>query len=235
MAPKILCLIPARGGSKSIPRKNILPLNGKPLIVHSIETAKACRLIDRVIVSTDDQEIAEVARFAGAEVPFLRPPEISGDQSLDFEVFEHCLDWLKKNENFEPDILVHFRPTSPNRSLESVEEAIQLLLKNPDADSIRAVCEPTQNPFKMWSLEEGWLKPLIESEIKEAFNQPRQALPKVYWQIGYIDVIRRSTIVQKKSMTGDRIKPLILSDEVATDIDSYFDFDLAGMKMRERK
>ena len=108
---KIIALIPARGGSKSIPRKNIYPVAGKPLIAHSIRQALESKYISRVIVSTDDEEIADVSRQWGAEVPFMRPAEFSQDQSLDIEVFDHALRWLKKNEAYEPELVVHLRPT----------------------------------------------------------------------------------------------------------------------------
>ena len=115
MSAEILALIPARGGSKSIPRKNLRLLGGRPMITYSIDHARASRHITRIIVSTDDDEIAAVSRAAGAEVPFLRPAEYAQDQSLDFEVFDHALRWLQTHENYRPDLVVHLRPTGPVR------------------------------------------------------------------------------------------------------------------------
>jgi len=232
---KIIALIPARAGSKSIPLKNIKLFCGKPLIVHSIEAALACPLINRTIVSTDSKEIAEIAKNAGAEVPFLRPEKFAQDDTPDLPVFIHCLEWLKEHEGFEPDILVHLRPTSPLRTVSMIEKAIQLLIDEPEADAIRAVCEPSQNPFKMWEImEDGFISPLAKTNIEEQYNQPRQRLPIVYWQNGYIDVTRRKTIVEKNSMTGDKIKPLIVDNSDIIDIDNELTFEFAEVMYRRK-
>jgi len=225
---KIIALIPARSGSKSIPSKNIKLFCGKPLLVHSVETALACPSVDRTIVSTDSEQIVAVAKEAGAEVPFLRPAEFAQDSTPDFPVFIHCLEWLRSNQDYEPDIIVHLRPTSPLRTTGMVEKAIQLLIDNPCTDSVRSVCSPTQSPFKMWDIgEEGFLSPLLDTDICEQWNQPRQKLPKVYWQNGYVDVTRRTTLIEKHSMTGDRILPLIVCDTHILDIDSQLTFEQA--------
>lgn len=225
---KIVAVIPARGGSKSIPLKNIRLFCGKPLLVHSIETALACSYIDRTIVSTDSEQIATIAKEAGSEVPFLRPAEFARDDTLDLPVFLHCLDWLKINEGYEPDIIVHLRPTSPLRTVSMVEISVRMLIDNPSADSVRSVCSPTQNPFKMWNIdEEGFLTPLLKTDIYEQWNQPRQKLPEVYWQNGYVDVTRRTTLIEKHSMTGDRILPMIVRGTHILDIDSLLTFEQA--------
>ncbi|MBW8039165.1 MAG: acylneuraminate cytidylyltransferase family protein [Planctomycetes bacterium] len=225
---KVVAIIPARGGSKSIPLKNIKSFCGKPLLVHSIETALGCSTIDRTIVSTDSEQIATVAKEACAEVPFLRPAEFAQDDALDLPVFLHCLDWLKANEGYEPDIIVHLRPTSPLRTVVMVEKAIHKLIENPRADSVRSVCTPSQNPFKMWSIDkDGFLSPLIKIDIYEQWNQPRQKLPKVYWQNGYVDVTRRTTLIKKHSMTGDKILSLVIEDTHIIDIDNQVTFELA--------
>ena len=225
---KVVALIPARGGSKSIPLKNIKSFCGKPLLVHSIVTSLGCSSIDRTIVSTDLEQIATVAKEAGAEVPFLRPAEYAKDDTDDLPVFLHCLDWLKQNENYEPDIIVHLRPTSPLRTTTMVEKAIHMLIENPSADSVRTVCTPSQSPFKMWDIDkDGFLSPLIKTDIHEQWNQPRQKLPKVYWQNGYVDVTRRTTLVKKHSMTGDKILPLVIEDTHIIDIDNQVTFELA--------
>lgn len=228
---KVIAIIPSRGGSKSIPLKNIKPFLDKPLIVHSIKIALDCPSIDRTIVSTDSEDIALIAKEAGAEVPFLRPAEYAQDDTLDLPVFEHCLQWLQKNESYLPDIIVQLRPTSPLRTTNMVEKAIQILTNNPQADSVRAICEPTQNPFKMWTItDEGYLSPLLNNtDILELYNQPRQNLPKVYWQNGYVDVTRRKTILEKKSMTGDKIMPLLVDNSNIIDIDNELTFKLAEL------
>jgi len=229
--PHVLALIPARGGSKSIPMKNIAPLAGRPLIAHSIEVARKCRRISRVIVSTDSEQIRQVSLSCGAEVPFLRPAEIAEDDTTDLPVFVHALRWLSDHEAYHPDIVVHVRPTTPLRTPERVDAAIEALIENPEADSVRAVSPPLQNPFKMWTLGDTYLEPLVDIGIPEPYNQPRQRLPTVYWQTGYLDVVRTSTLLEKNSMTGDRILPYIMDEQFVVDIDQPFSLRLAEFLM----
>ena len=222
---EVLCLIPARGGSKSIPRKNIRSFAGHPLIAYSIVAGKTAATVTRVIVSTDDEEIAKVAQSYGAETPFLRPKDISLDDTPDLPVFQHALKWFADQENYKPDVVVQLRPTSPLRRVEQIDQCVYRLLEHPEADSVRTVCTPFQNPYKMWRIEQGSLmKPLIASDIPEAYNQPRQALPDVYWQTGYVDAAWSDTIMQKNSMTGDRILPVVIDPEDWIDIDSPDDW-----------
>lgn len=222
---EVLAIIPARGGSKSIPRKNIIDFAGFPLISYSIAAALEAETINRVIVSTDDQEIAATAVEYGAEVPFIRPEELSRDETPDFPVFEHALEWLKLNQDYQPEIIVQLRPTSPLRRVEHVNQAVLRLLERPEADSIRTICVPFQNPYKMWRIgEDGFLLPLIESDLPEPYNLPRQALPEVFWQTGYVDAAWVDTIKEKKSMTGERILPLVIGAEEWIDIDSPDDW-----------
>ncbi len=229
---EILAIIPARGGSKGIPHKNIRSFAGKPLIFYSIKTALNSKLISRVIVSTDDPKIRNVAIKFGAEAPFLRPKKYALDLSPDFPAFVHALTWLNKNEDYRPDIVVHLRPTSPLRNITRVDRAIELLLNHPKADSVRAVIIPSQNPFKMWSIQKnGFMKPLVQSKYKEAYNMPRQLLPKVFWQTGYVDAVRASTILKKHSMTGDYILPLLLNPDEWIDIDIPGDWKKAEEKV----
>ena len=216
---KIIALIPARGGSKSIPRKNIYPVAGKPLIAHSIRQALESKYIARVIVSTDDEEIAEVSRKWGAEVPFMRPAEFSQNQSLDIEVFDHALRWLKKNEAYEPELVVHLRPTGPVRRVARIDQAIETILAQPEADALRSVQIAKQNPYKMWFIENGLLKPILQLEgIAEPYNMPRQKLPKTYWQNGTLDITRAKTVLEKKSMMGEKIIAFEINDP-AYDLD----------------
>jgi N-acylneuraminate cytidylyltransferase len=135
----VLALIPARGGSKSVPRKNLLPVAGRPLIAYSIMHAKACQSITRIIVSTDDDEIAEVSRSYGAEVPFKRPADAASDTATDFQVFHHALTWLAEHEAYVPELVVHLRPTGPVRETALIERAVQLMLGSPEADALRSV------------------------------------------------------------------------------------------------
>ncbi len=222
---QILAIIPARGGSKSIPRKNIRSFAGHPLIAYSIVAALAAETITRVIVSTDDPEIAEISRQYGAETPFLRPAEISQDQTPDLPVFQHALNWLAAEEDYHPQIVVQLRPTSPFRRVQHIDQAVYQLLEKPQADSIRTVCMPFQNPFKMWKIHrDGFMRPLLETKFTEPYNMPRQALPEVFWQTGYVDAAWADTLLQKNSMTGERILPLIIAADEWIDIDSPDDW-----------
>ena len=223
----ILAIIPARGGSKGIPRKNIRLFAGYPLIAWSIAAAKQSELVTRIIVSTDDEEIAAVAHEWGAETPFLRPTELAQDKTTDLPVFVHALKWLEDVEGYRPDAVVQLRPTSPIRPKGMVDDAIRILLDHKDAECVRGVVPAGQNPFKMWRFQ-GEDKPLAQllevPGIAEPYNAPRQILPSVYWQTGHIDVIRTTTISEKKSLTGNIIYPLVIDPKYTVDIDTPADW-----------
>jgi CMP-N-acetylneuraminic acid synthetase len=221
----VLAIIPARGGSKSIPRKNIRQFAGCPLIAFSISAALASETITRVIVSTDDEQIAAISSRYGAEIPFLRPDPLAQDNTPDLPVFEHALNWLIEHEGYRPEIIVQLRPTSPLRRVWHIDESVHRLLEHPEADAIRTVCVPFQNPYKMWQVaEDGLIQPLIQTDLREAYNMPRQLLPDVYWQTGYVDAAWSDTILEKKSMTGDFILPLVIPSSDWIDIDSEDDW-----------
>ncbi len=222
---EVLAIIPARGGSKSIPRKNIRSFAGHPLIAYSIAAGLAAETVTRVIVSTDDDEIGVISKRYGAEVPFLRPDEFSRDDTPDLPVFQHALNWLAERESYSPDIVVQLRPTSPFRRVWHIDQAVYRLIEQPTADAVRTVCIPFQNPFKMWRIDEdGYMQPLIQTEYTEPYNLPRQALPEIYWQTGYVDVTWSDTILSKNSMTGTRILPLVIDPNEWIDIDSPDDW-----------
>lgn len=225
MDSEVLAIVPARGGSKSIPRKNIRLFAGHPLIAYSIAAGLAAEMVSRLIVSTDDVEIAEIARLYGAEIPFLRPDELSRDNTPDLPVFQHALNWLYDHEGYRPEIVVQLRPTSPFRNTVHIDRAVLQLLEHLEADSVRTVCIPFQNPYKMWRIGgDGFMHPLLDIGIPEPYNQPRQVLPEVYWQTGYVDAAWVDTILTKNSMTGDSILPLIIGAEEWIDIDSPDDW-----------
>jgi CMP-N-acetylneuraminic acid synthetase len=222
---EVLALIPARGGSKSIPRKNIRLFAGFPLVAYSIRAGLAAGAVNRVVVSTDDAEIAAVARRYSAETPFLRPAELSGDDTPDLPVFQHALKWLADHEGYSPEIVVQLRPTSPFRRVAHIDQAVYALLEHPQADAVRTVCIPFQNPYKMWQIStDGYLNPLLKTSFAEAYNMPRQILPAVYWQTGYVDAARATTIVDKNTMTGENILPLVIDPSEWIDIDSPEDW-----------
>lgn len=225
--PRVIALIPARGGSKSIPRKNLKPLAGYPLVVYSIAAGLQAASVDRVIVSTDDPEIANLARQWGADVPFLRPAHLAQDDTPDFPVIEHAVRWLQEHENDHPDIIVQLRPTSPLRPPNCVDDGVARLLAQPAADSLRAVKPAGENPYKMWRIAAGWLVPLLETGLPEAYNMPRQKLPQTFWQTGHLDVIRVASMLQKNSLTGDHVLPLMVDARYAVDIDHPEQWQLA--------
>ena len=224
----ILALVPARGGSKSIPRKNLRRFAGHPLVAYSIAAGLQAQSVSRVIVSTDDEEIAEVSRRYGAEVPFLRPVELAADDTPDLPVFLHALAWLKEREDYRPEIVVQLRPTSPVRPPDCVDQAVELLRNRPDAGSVRGVVLSGQNPYKMWRVvEDGSMHPLLGTEYHEPYNMPRQKLPSTYWQTGHIDAIRTTTILEKGSMSGEVVLPLMLDPQYTVDIDTLRDWERA--------
>lgn len=225
--PEVLAIIPARGGSKGIPRKNIKEFAGYPLIAYSIAAGLHAETVTRTILSTDDEEIASVARQWGAETPFLRPAELASDGALDLPVYQHALKWLEEKEGYKPDVVVQLRPTSPVRPVDCVDRAVTMLLQNPEADCVRGVVPAGQNPYKMWRRDEksGQISPLLHVPgIPEPFNAPRQILPPVYWQTGHIDAIRPESILVKNSMTGDRILGMVIDPQYTIDIDTPKDW-----------
>ena len=234
---QVLAIIPARGGSKSIPRKNIKPLAGHPLVAYSIAAALQAKRVTRTIVSTDDEEIASVARQYGAETPFLRPAEFAQDQTTDLPVFQHALAWLAENEAYTPDIIVQLRPTSPIRPPDCVDQAVKILIDHPDADSVRGVVPSGQNPFKMWRVDEaGKMVSLLSVPgIEEPFNAPRQALPTTYWQTGHIDAIWTKTIRSQASLSGKVIYPLFIDPGYTIDIDTLKDWRRAETMIFQRE
>ena len=237
MSQQILALIPARGGSKKVPGKNIRPLAGKPMIAYAVEAAKESRFITRVIVSTDDDAIAAAAREAGAEVPFRRPTELGGDRVTDLPVFQHALRWLEERENYRPELVVHLRPTAPLRRAEHIDAGIEKLLAHPEADAVRSVMPATQHPHKMWKFDGKRMRPFLPglSMADEQFNQPRQALPEAFIQNGSVDVVRREVILEKNSMTGSVVLGMIMDELDSVNVDQEEDFLLAELLMKRRE
>lgn len=233
---EILAIIPARAGSKGLKNKNILSLLGHPLIAYSIKAALGCPSITRTIVSTDSEQISLEAQKYGAEVPFIRPSDYASDHSTDLEVFLHALHFLQEREGYRPDLVVQLRPTSPIRFPNYLEDGIRQL-SNSNADSLRTIALAPITPYKMWVLKEnGLIQPLLEAQgIEEAYNQPRQKLPPVYWQTGTLDVIKIDTIIKQKSMSGSKISSIIIPTEYAIDIDDFNSFQKAQEVMSQSK
>ena len=229
-------IIPARGGSKGIPRKNLVLIAGQPLIVHSIRHALEASSIDRVIVSTDDPEIAEISRAAGAEVPFLRPAELAGDHVLDWPVFEHALRWIDEHEGSRPEIVVHLRPTTPYRKPEWIDSAVRILRERADSHSVRSVSEVVQHPYRVFRISsDGFLSPIMSHEHPEPYLLRRQQLPPMYYYNCVIDVTRFSTVMERKSMVGDRIFPYVMNPDDVLDIDGPRDLEFARFVLERRE
>lgn len=232
--PEVLAIIPARGGSKGIPNKNIRLFAGYPLIAYSIAAGLQSETVTRLIVTTDDEEIAEIARHYGAETPFLRPTELAGDRILDLPVFQHALVWLAEHEDYHLDAVVHLRPTTPLRPPDLVDRAVRILLDHPEADSVRGIAPAHQNPFKMWLMdgEEKTIRPLTDVPgIDEPYNAPRQILPTAYAHTGLIDVVRPATILKLNSMSGKIILPVLFDPVYSADMDTPDDWRRAEERM----
>ena len=230
---EIVCLIPARSGSKGIPDKNIKLFKGRPLLAWSIQQAQESKFSNqmRIIVSTDSPDYAKVASQYGAETPFLRPKEISQDLSTDLECWQHALLWLQENQNYRPSIALHLRPTQPCRKVEDIDHCLEVFINSIDSyDSLRTVVPFDKSPYKMYSVdnERLLLNPLFDQihGISEPFNQCRQRLPTAYLHNGYIDIFKTS-IIQKKTISGTRIHPYIMEKQDTIDIDSMEDWDKA--------
>jgi YrbI family 3-deoxy-D-manno-octulosonate 8-phosphate phosphatase len=231
-AARVLAIVPARGGSKGIPRKNLALLDGHPLVAWSVVAAVGSPLVDRTVCSTDDEEIAAAAVRYGAEVLSLRPPALSGDHIADLPVFQHVVSELAL-DGWRPDIVVQLRPTTPFRRYGLVDDGIRLLAGDIGATSVRSVSPAPLTPFKMWwppdeTARSGpYLQPLISGTgIAEPWNAPRQSLPTVLWHNGVLDVIRADTI-DAGSMTGERILPIVVEPSFAVDIDDAADLERA--------
>lgn len=231
--PDVLALIPARSGSQTIKHKNIREVAGRPLIAHSIEHGHAAKTVNRVIVTTDSETYATIAREFGAEVPFLRPAKVSHDTATDFETFHHALTWLRDHEGYTPDIVVQLRPTYPIRNPADIDHMVQILLDNPQLDSVRTVAPAPHTPFKMWFRNaDGTLRPALEADgLPEAYNLPRQLLPQVMMQNACIDVVRARVILKDHSMTGQAIYGYVM-DHIY-DIDTEAELEIARLALEQ--
>ena len=200
---EVLAVVQARGGSKGLPNKNLLHLQGHPLVAYSVASALGANRVTRTIVSTDSEVIEEAACAYGAEAPFRRPASIAADDALDLPLFAHALDWLWEHERYRPQVLVQLRPTTPLRPRGLIDRAISLLESDPQADCVRAVTTPKQTPYKMWRpAADGYMEQLLETDLPEPYNLPRQKLPVVLWQTGHVDVIW--TLHHSRTALADR-------------------------------
>ena len=234
---KIISVIPARGGSQSIKNKNLIKLNNKPLIYYAIKQSRKSKFIKRSIVSTNDKKIAKIAKKYGAEVPFLRPNSISKNNSKDFGFFLHLINWLKKNENYTPDLIVQLRPTQPYRDVKFIDKAIQIIMRDKKADSLRSISVPERTPYKMWKIKGNYLDyifPNTKFQKKEYFNLDRRKLQDIYWHDGVIDIVKTKTIKKYNNLTGKKIAYIKNNKEFLVDIDSKKDLKLAKIFIKKK-
>lgn len=216
----ILGIIPARGGSKSVPKKNIRLLAGKPLIAYTIETAQKCKMLSRTVVSTDDVEIVEVAKKCGGDVPFVRPKDLSLDDTPMVPVLKHAVSFIEKNENVRVDVVVLLDPTSPLRRIEDIENCIKKL-GNDNADSAVTVCEVEHNPyFVMMELDGDKLVPLIKSD---KVITRRQDAPKVYRLNAAVYAIKRDVLMDGNKIITKNTEAVIMPVELSAHIDHEMD------------
>jgi CMP-N,N'-diacetyllegionaminic acid synthase len=233
---KVLGVVGARSGSKSIPHKNIKPLNGKPLMAWIIEAAKNSSLVTRLVVSTDSEEYKDIAVRFGAEAPFMRPDELSGDKEPDFTYLYHAATWLEKNEGWKADVILRLPPTTPLCTTEHIDACIKLLEEDPAADSSRTVVEVSKHPYKLWRENNGYIESFLSEEytgLKDAHNMPRQSFPKAYQHVDVI-ALRWKTLVENKSMAGENVRFHVILKEEAVDIDNEIDFLVAETLMKKK-
>ena len=227
----VLGIIPARGGSKGIPYKNIASLAGKPLIYYTIKSAQGSKRLDTFIVTTDNKKIASVAKSLGADVPFIRPKKISGDDATDIQFLSHAIEWLEENRGWRPEITVLLRPTSPFRTSEDIDKVIDFMIKE-KCDSVRTLSLPSPyNPYKMWNVsnERNYkIKPLLTTKYFETMGTdvPRQLLPKIYWQNGMVEATK-TKFIKNNRVYGPDIRGLITNPNKVIDIDSPLDLLIA--------
>ena len=219
---RTLAVIPARGGSKAIPDKNLTLLCGRPLLAYTVDAAKASTRIARAIVSTDDQRIADAARSLGLEVPFMRPASLAGDDAPMLPVLQHALEALEV-QGFSADAIVLLQPTSPLRRAEHIDAAIDALERT-GGDSVVSVVEvPHQfNPVSVMRMEEGWLTPFLDVPTVTR----RQDKPRVFARNGPAVLVVRAGVVKSGSLYGTKSSPLVMSAEDSLDIDTPWDLRL---------
>ena len=221
----VIVIIPARSGSKSLQKKNILLFNGKPMLCHSVSYALESNAVNKVVVSTDSEEFAKVARSCGAEVPFIRPAELAQDNTQDYPFIKHALDYFESiGEIYDTYILL--RPTSPLRPKGLIEKALELFKTKPCASSIRTVARIKEHPYRSWNINKDGSMSGFVSEVEEPYNIPRQELPEVYFQTGDLEAIRRETLL-KGSVSGNTVFPLFIKYKDINDIDNEIDLKRA--------
>lgn len=231
---KVLAIIPARGGSKGVPGKNLKLLGGRPLLEYAIHPALQCKRVDRVIVSTDDEAIAQAAKQAGAEVPFMRPAALATDTTPDKPVFEHALDWLSREEGYHPDFVLNLRCTTPFKTAEDIDRVIDTWQES-GADSVRTVTrvDGVFHPYWMYQKEvDGYARPFVEG-IKLSEYYQRQLLPPCYRLNGLVDGVASRVLLHHTELYGDKMAVVETDEARSVDIDTLLDFELAEFRLQK--
>ncbi len=227
---KILAIIPARGGSKGIPRKNIRLLSGKPLIVYTIEAALKSKYLDRIVVSTDDDKIGQISKSAGAEF-IKRPQNLAEDNSPTYPLIEHVADYLEKNEKYKPDIIVLLQPTSPLRTTKDIDQSIELFLSN-NCGSVISVVDVGSSVYISLKMGKKYLQPLFSQKFLDIGL--RQVFPEAYVTNGAIFISSLKNLYLYKSFYGKKILPYVMPQEKSVNIDHEIDFKLVELLMQQK-
>jgi CMP-N-acetylneuraminic acid synthetase len=215
----VIAIIPARSGAKTVTDKNIKLLSDHPLLAYSIAAAKLSKSIDRVIVSTNSKKYADIAKYYGAEVPFMRPDKYSNDTSIDRDFLLHAMEWLKANENIVPNYWVHLRPTTPLRDFRVIDNAIELIKNRQDSTSLRSAHEAPETPFKWFKKNGDNFKGIFNDDT----NLPKEAFDKVYIPNGYVDIVKATYVMNNPEIHGDSMIGFV--SPVCSEVDSIEEFD----------
>lgn len=214
----VYAIIPARSGSKGVKNKNIRCLEGYPMMAYSIAAGLMCNDVERVIVSTDSEDYAKIARYYGADVPFLRPVEFATDISTDIDFMKHAIQWLYDNEHRVPEFFVHLRPTFPLRQYEKIGHAIAEMKEDSRADSLRSAHKADACPFKWFQMaDDRYFKPMYEQMSLDDANRPRQSFPSVFIPDGNVDVLKTENIVLRDNMYGNSMIGFVTEEGIDVD------------------
>lgn len=228
----VMALVTARGGSQQLPRKNVMPLGGKPLVAWTIEAAQGSARVKRVLMSTDDPEIAEVAREWGAEVPFMRPPALARADSPHIDVVRHAVTYLDAHENYRPEYVLLLQPTSPLRTTQDIDNSINIAERS-NAAAVVGVCPVKPHPFLVKQiLEDGTLAPFVTSDIGYL---RREVLPPAYGVNGAIYLNRRESLLRDGTFTPAGTRAYVMPPERSIDIDTAWDFHLVELILSEKR
>ena len=230
---KVLAIIPARGNSKGIKKKNIQLVNKKPLIYYTIKEAKKSKLISNLILSSEDNKIRKIANKFGCETPFRRPKILSKDDTKTYEVIKHAFEFMEKKNRINYDYILLLQPTCPLRKLKDIDFAINFLLKNKKRyDSVVSVVDVGANhPYRMKIIKKNYLKNFFEQGFEDM--RPRQKLPKVYIRNGSIYLIKRAEFIKYKSLVGKKTFPYIMEQKNSINIDTIDDLELFKKKFKK--